>query len=219
MKFSIRLALITLHKFRMITPFLNICIKLVNLFGRRTTHLKAKNKENCNQQTSKKKYYEKGISEPKKTIVIQHCGKIITWCAFEIDVEQTNVAWHYHTSYIETTKSNKSTINVIALPSERTPTLHVGKAIIERLNCIVMGVISFGASIDDTQIENGEELIIKLGCKNESTTEISSVETNIIESIRWGRRNGHSNNTSTVLASKQFQKTEMMRKNTKSEVK
>jgi hypothetical protein len=117
-------------------------------------------------------------------------------------------------------RSNEVEIDVIAVPPDSEPVPTLVNPSTERVKtccCFDRGSITFGASIDDTRVGNGEEIKIDMGCKNESATDITSVKAEIYESVSWhGYR--HNSFTNKVISKKEFQKTDLMAKKEKREM-
>jgi hypothetical protein len=117
-------------------------------------------------------------------------------------------------------RSNEVPIQVIAVPPDSEPVPNLVNPTTERIKtccCADRGSVTFGASIDDTRVGNGEEIKIDMGCKNESATDITSVKAELYESVTW-RGYRHQNFTSKVIAKKEFQKTDLMAKKEKREM-
>ena len=118
-------------------------------------------------------------------------------------------------------RSNDVEINVIAVPPDSAPVPHLVSPSTERIKsccCFDRGSVTFGASLDDSRVGNGEEIKIDMGCKNESATDITSVKAEIYESVTWSGYS-HRNHTCNVIATKEFQKTDLMEKKEKHEMK
>lgn len=115
---------------------------------------------------------------------------------------------------------NEVPIKVIAVPPDSEPVPNLVSPSTERIKsccCVDRGSITFGASIDDTRVGNGEEVTIDIGYKNESATDITSVKAEIYESVTWHGYHHH-NSTSKVISKKEFNKTDLMAKKEKHEM-
>lgn len=118
------------------------------------------------------------------------------------------------------TKSNEIQIVIVATPPDSAPVPNLVTPTTERIKtccCFDRGSITFGASLDDTRIGNGEEIKIDMGCKNESASEITFVKAEILEYVTWSA-GAHRNRTARVIAGKEFQKTDLMAKKEKNEM-
>lgn len=118
------------------------------------------------------------------------------------------------------TKSNEVQLLIVATPPDSAPVPNLVNPTTERIKtccCFDRGSITFGASLDDTRIGNGEEIKIDMGCKNESASEITSVKAEIFEYVSWNA-GAHTNRTNRIIAVKEFQKTDLMAKKEKNEM-
>ena len=76
---------------------------------------------------------------------------------------------------------------------ERTPSpyiMHPTAQDISAVNGSKQGSITCAATVDNTNIQKGDDIIVALSCRNDSTAKILRVEVKVVEMLNWGANDG-----------------------------
>ena len=91
-----------------------------------------------------------------------------------------------------TTKTMPIAIAAATLERNTTPyIMHPTTQTISSVNGSKQGSITYAATVQNTNIQKGDDLIVALSCRNDSTVSIQRVEVKVVELLNWGSKEGY----------------------------
>lgn len=91
--------------------------------------------------------------------------------------------------------TNKTMAIAIAaekLENNTTPyIMHPTAQTISGVNGSKLGSITYAATVEDTNIQKGDDLVVNISCRNDSTCSIQRVEVKVVELLNWGSKEGY----------------------------
>lgn len=82
---------------------------------------------------------------------------------------------------------------IAAAKLERKPTpyiMHPTAESISAVNGSKQGSITYAATVDNTNVQKGDDIVVALSCRNDSTACILRVEVKVVEMLNWGAKDG-----------------------------